>query len=589
MVTDANRWKGPSRAFVCIVIGLLFFSCVVGFAGANTGSFAACPQGYQCLWEAEAWNLYGTNYEKYSSAPCGRELLVEQMQNKYCYRAKPPENPYWNVTVQPAPGVANGSLSIASSPSGASVTVDGQYRGTTPLTVGDLSAGSHALRLSLPGYSDAAQSPIVSAGQTTAISISLIPISAPKGGGGGGGSGSPMNGQQGADDMVGSIPITDEVEFIPLPEENRVKPGEEKYLYPGANAPEIYDVKKVPETTPQDIITGEGNMRPGGIGTLPDGTGVSPQTQSGVAGVIAVTERKFGSAPFNLPGQSGWSNTKSTGEFGTNQPGTNYGNPFDPTSGGTTRVDKNVIMGSLPSSTLGIFDLAQKIVTIFIVGGMSDTRLPTKEEMQEWYDNTHAGATEKAMKETGNPISPEDLPVAPVTPEDLPKAKGKNKQPGNDDGSSGANDYSSGGGETHAYFMWLAAQRNMARYMTLDGTHYYEPGTGPDGETGGSDMEKMYIMGAINKDHVVWIHGSAPPGWNPDDGGNGKDLGTGYYFICQIQRTGPFFIIPQEKVPAEEIWIETVSRISPPSYGAAQAGSAQSGAAQTGTAQAAAS
>lgn len=50
--------------------------------------------------------------------------------------------------------VTSGAVSIQSSPSGASVRVDYQYRGTTPLEVTDLEPGQHNLELSRSGYRD---------------------------------------------------------------------------------------------------------------------------------------------------------------------------------------------------------------------------------------------------------------------------------------------------------------------------------------------------------------------------------------------------------------------------------------------------
>lgn len=45
-----------------------------------------------------------------------------------------------------------GSLSIVSSPGGADVQVDGEYRGRTPLTISGLTPGRHQVTLDLPGY-----------------------------------------------------------------------------------------------------------------------------------------------------------------------------------------------------------------------------------------------------------------------------------------------------------------------------------------------------------------------------------------------------------------------------------------------------
>jgi TonB family protein len=45
-----------------------------------------------------------------------------------------------------------GTVSVASTPVGATVTVDGQARGVTPLEIGDLAMGPHEVKLDLKGY-----------------------------------------------------------------------------------------------------------------------------------------------------------------------------------------------------------------------------------------------------------------------------------------------------------------------------------------------------------------------------------------------------------------------------------------------------
>ncbi len=52
-----------------------------------------------------------------------------------------------------APEVPNGRLSVRSEPPGASVYLNGTYRGRTPITL-EVAPGAHDLRLALPGYRD---------------------------------------------------------------------------------------------------------------------------------------------------------------------------------------------------------------------------------------------------------------------------------------------------------------------------------------------------------------------------------------------------------------------------------------------------
>lgn len=69
-----------------------------------------------------------------------------------------------------------GTIGITSSPSGASITVDGTARGTTPDTVGDLTEGSHKIVLQKTGYHDWGKIVTVEADETTEIDAELIAV-----------------------------------------------------------------------------------------------------------------------------------------------------------------------------------------------------------------------------------------------------------------------------------------------------------------------------------------------------------------------------------------------------------------------------
>ncbi len=68
-----------------------------------------------------------------------------------------------NVDMKQPPG----ALKIISNPSGASVFIDGERKGETPLTLPDMAPGSYQLELTLPGYSMAALPVTVRSGETT--------------------------------------------------------------------------------------------------------------------------------------------------------------------------------------------------------------------------------------------------------------------------------------------------------------------------------------------------------------------------------------------------------------------------------------
>jgi hypothetical protein len=72
---------------------------------------------------------------------------------------------------------ATGDVMIYSSPTGASILIDGNYLGTTPGKVNGIPAGNHILRLSLSGYYDYEGSIYIVPGQTTQGYGTLQPIS----------------------------------------------------------------------------------------------------------------------------------------------------------------------------------------------------------------------------------------------------------------------------------------------------------------------------------------------------------------------------------------------------------------------------
>ncbi|HOT03385.1 MAG TPA: PEGA domain-containing protein [Methanolinea sp.] len=84
-----------------------------------------------------------------------------------------------SVSASLSPMQTTGSLRVTSSPPGAEVYVDEIYRGYTPLIVGSLSAGRHAVRLHLSGYQDYTQNVDISTGSQSTVSVSLTPLYQP--------------------------------------------------------------------------------------------------------------------------------------------------------------------------------------------------------------------------------------------------------------------------------------------------------------------------------------------------------------------------------------------------------------------------
>ena len=72
-----------------------------------------------------------------------------------------------------------GAISVRSTPSGASVYLDGNYQGTTPMTISGVVKGAHMVELQKSGYYEWSGQVTVYAGQTTSVSQVLNQIPNP--------------------------------------------------------------------------------------------------------------------------------------------------------------------------------------------------------------------------------------------------------------------------------------------------------------------------------------------------------------------------------------------------------------------------
>jgi hypothetical protein len=70
----------------------------------------------------------------------------------------------------------NGAMDITSAPPSASVSVDGLHRGTTPLLLSDIPAGTYNLTFSLNGYADLSSPVTIAAGRTSEVRATLYPL-----------------------------------------------------------------------------------------------------------------------------------------------------------------------------------------------------------------------------------------------------------------------------------------------------------------------------------------------------------------------------------------------------------------------------
>ena len=77
----------------------------------------------------------------------------------------------------PALQVSTGNISVASSPLGASILIDGVYYGTTPGNLTGIPAGNHIVRLTLSGYYDYEGTIYIVPGQIASVFGLLPPLS----------------------------------------------------------------------------------------------------------------------------------------------------------------------------------------------------------------------------------------------------------------------------------------------------------------------------------------------------------------------------------------------------------------------------
>jgi hypothetical protein len=71
-----------------------------------------------------------------------------------------------------------GTLQVSSTPSGAKLVLDNVNKGTTPVTVQNILAGSHTISLSKDGYDDYTADIVIAGGKITTVSVPLASIAA---------------------------------------------------------------------------------------------------------------------------------------------------------------------------------------------------------------------------------------------------------------------------------------------------------------------------------------------------------------------------------------------------------------------------
>ena len=80
-----------------------------------------------------------------------------------------------SATLTPA-GQKSGALNVKSSPSGATIVLDSVNKGSTPMTISNILAGSHVLVLKKTGYKDYTMNVLVFAGKTVNVTITMTKL-----------------------------------------------------------------------------------------------------------------------------------------------------------------------------------------------------------------------------------------------------------------------------------------------------------------------------------------------------------------------------------------------------------------------------
>ena len=136
-----------------------------------SGASAILDNGYDQLNTPGTFNAVTTGWHNVQVSKSGYQLYSTSIE------VKPGGTS--NVYASLIPLAQYGSISVSSTPVGASLYVDTIYEGVTNQIVGSLAVGSHTVTLKKSGYKDFSQVVLVNNAQTTSVSIALTPLSGP--------------------------------------------------------------------------------------------------------------------------------------------------------------------------------------------------------------------------------------------------------------------------------------------------------------------------------------------------------------------------------------------------------------------------
>jgi hypothetical protein len=103
----------------------------------------------------------------------GNHTIVLKKNGYNDYSTSVTVSPGRTASVSATLTVSTGSINVRSTPSGATIVLDGITKGTTPASLTEISVGSHTLVLKKNGYNDYSTPVTVSPGKTASVSATL--------------------------------------------------------------------------------------------------------------------------------------------------------------------------------------------------------------------------------------------------------------------------------------------------------------------------------------------------------------------------------------------------------------------------------
>jgi len=149
---------------------------------ASTGTLqvSSYPSGAVATLDGGNWQYTPA---RFSSVSAGTNHHVQISMNGYetytgTVYVSAGETAYASATLVPVtPYPSTGSLSVATSPAGADIYVDGRYMAASPNTITNLAPGTHTLRMHKAGYDEYLRTFSITAGQRTTVDYTFTPQS----------------------------------------------------------------------------------------------------------------------------------------------------------------------------------------------------------------------------------------------------------------------------------------------------------------------------------------------------------------------------------------------------------------------------